>query len=176
MSNNWKICANEHKICISRLKNCSSKLNLCVSTEQNKILNKSTCQPIEKVNYIMDGNFVWLLVPTRLISDFRLVATYVRLEESRWDICSMMNRPIGIQPFSEKAICGFKMLITSKPFIRWVWNSVSQSNVDLLYNFYFMHGYLISTPSGRKSRYKIFATLCKNDREGGRRGVRIFLN
>ena len=63
----------------------------------------------------MDGNFVWLLVPTRLISDFRLVATYVRLEESRWDICSMMNRPIGIQPFSEKAICGFKMLITLHP-------------------------------------------------------------
>ena len=148
-----KICANKHKIRFSRSKNCSSKLNLCVSTEQNKILNKSTCQPIEKVNYIMDGNFVWLLVPTRLISDFRLVATYVRLEESRWDICSMMNRPIAIQPFSEKAICGFKMLITSKPFIRWVWNSVC--------------GYLISTPSGRKSRYKIFATFCKNDREGG---------
>ena len=63
----------------------------------------------------MDGNFVWLLVPTRLISDFRLVATYVCLEESRWDICSMMNRPIGIQPFSEKAICGFKMLITLHP-------------------------------------------------------------
>ena len=124
VSNNWKICANEHKIRISRLKNCFSKSNLCVSTEQNKILNKSTCQPIEKVNYIMDGNFVWLLVPTRLISDFQLVATYVRLEESRWDICSMMNRPIAIQPFSEKAICGFKMLITSKPFIRWVWNSV----------------------------------------------------
>ena len=120
-----KICANKHKIRFSRSKNCSSKLNLCVSTERNKILNKSTCQPIEKVNYIMDGNFVWLLVPTRLISDFRLVATYVRLEESRWDICSMMNRPIAIQPFSEKAICGFKMLITSIPFIRWVWNSVS---------------------------------------------------
>ena len=34
-----------------------------------------------------------------------------------------------------------------------------------------MHGYLISTPSGRKSKYKIFRGFCKNDREGG---VRIF--
>ena len=40
-------------------------------------------------------------------------------------------------------------------------------NVDLLYNFYFMHRVPISTPSGRKFRCKIFASFCKNDREGG---------
>ena len=46
--------------------------------------------------------------------------------------------------------------------------------MDLFANFYNMHGYLISTPSGRKSRYKIFATFCKNDREGGAAGGSYF--
>ena len=46
--------------------------------------------------------------------------------------------------------------------------------MDLFYNFYLMHGYLISTPSGQKSRYKIFATFCKNDKEGGGGGVLFF--
>ena len=35
-----------------------------------------------------------------------------------------------------------------------------------------MHGYLILTPSGQKSRYNIFQGFCKNDREVG--GFRIF--
>ena len=39
--------------------------------------------------------------------------------------------------------------------------------MDLNYNFYFMHGYLILTPSGQKFQYKIFQVFAKNEREGG---------
>ena len=34
-----------------------------------------------------------------------------------------------------------------------------------------MHGYLISTPSARKFRYKIFRVFAKNDRVGGGLGA-----
>ena len=62
------------------------------------------------------------------------------------------------------------------PSSDWAEIFFSLSNVDLFYNFYLMHGYLISTPSGQKSRYKIFATFCKNDREGGEGGFYFFLS
>ena len=59
------------------------------------------------------------------------------------------------------------MPVTSKPFFR-------IPNVDLLYNFYFIHGYLISTPSGRKSSYTILRLFAKMTGKGGRGGSRIF--
>ena len=70
----------------------------------------------------------------------------------------------------------FKMLLTFKASSDWAEIFSCLPNADLLYNLYFMHGYLISTPNDWKVWYKIFATFCKNNREGGAGGGASFFS
>ena len=46
--------------------------------------------------------------------------------------------------------------------------------MDLFANFYNMHGYLISTPSGQKSRYKNLRLYAKMTGKGGAAGGSYF--